>query len=172
MQLIDEPGRQILPQRAHAAAQPDVLRPRRRARLTQRRLDSIGHEMERRAALHLERLARVVCEHEHRGVVGRVLAPPAAPTLIGPGTTHGAEHVAPDDPRADVLEAASGEVVVDTGFAATLAEDRRTGHELARRAGRKHPLVQRQAALAKRRIPTLIRSRAVAVDRQSKRAHR
>ena len=46
----------------------------------QRLLGAAGDEVERRPALHLDRIALVVGEHEDRRVVRRVLAPPAAAT--------------------------------------------------------------------------------------------
>ena len=59
-----------------------AARPRRR--LLERGVDAVGDEVEGRAALHLERRARVVRQHEHRHVVGRVVAPPALPGVVGP----------------------------------------------------------------------------------------
>ena len=64
---------------AGATAETHVGAAGRGARLLERRLDAVGHEVERRAALHLDRLARVVREHEHRVVVRRLVTPPAVP---------------------------------------------------------------------------------------------
>src|SRR5215218_5650075 len=47
------------------------------ARLRVGVLEAAGDEVEGRPALHLERLAGVMGEHEHGGVVGRLGAPPA-----------------------------------------------------------------------------------------------
>ena len=55
-------------------------------------------------------------QHEHRRVIRRLVAPPALPALVGPWAAHGAEHVAAEDPRADVLEALLGNAVVDAGL--------------------------------------------------------
>lgn len=57
---------------------------------------SIGDEVERRAAVHLDRLALEVREHEHRCAVGRLLAPPAPPRPV-PLAADGAQHGAPHD---------------------------------------------------------------------------
>ena len=46
---------------------------------SERLVDALGDEVEGRAALHLERGARVVRQDEHRHMVRRVVAPPAAP---------------------------------------------------------------------------------------------
>jgi hypothetical protein len=59
-------------------------------------------------------------EHERGHVIRRLLAPPAAPALVRPRPAHRPEHVAAEDPGADVLEAARGDVVVDAALA-TLA---------------------------------------------------
>src|SRR5204863_9798158 len=73
------------------------------------------------AALHLERRTRVMRQDENRRVVRRLIAPPALPVLIRPRSTHGPEHVASHDPRADVLEALRRKIVVDAGLAIRVA---------------------------------------------------
>src|SRR5207247_1479891 len=55
--------------------------------LFERRLDSVGDEVERGPSLHLHRITRVMGDDEHGVVVGRVIAPPACPLLVAPGTT-------------------------------------------------------------------------------------
>ena len=82
VQLVEQAGGEVLVDRARAAGDRDVLVAGGRARLLERGLDPVGDEVERRAALHLERLARVVGEHVDRRVVRRVLAPPAAPLSV------------------------------------------------------------------------------------------
>src|SRR6185437_5201431 len=159
--LVDQPRLQVLADGADAAADADVLAACGLTRLAQRRLDAIGHEVKRRAALHGERPARVVREYEHRRVVGRVVAPPAAPGFVGPRATHGPEHVAPEDPGADVCEAACREVIVDAGLAALGAQ-----HALRRGAGGEYPLEHREATHAQRVLEALVRSGPIAVDRQ------
>ena len=44
----------------------------------QRGLDASGHEMEHRPALHGDRRAGMPGQHEHRGVIRRLIAPPAS----------------------------------------------------------------------------------------------
>src|SRR5512146_2748997 len=120
--------------------------------------------MEGRAALHLERLSRVMREHEDRCVVGRALSPPAAPALVRPGSADGPEHVTSQDPRADILESLCGEVVVDPGFTAFL-----TKHLPGRTRG-KHPLVQRSAAPSERVAEALVRPGAITIQREGEAA--
>ena len=50
-------------------------------RLVECRLDAVGDEVEGRAALHLDRVVRVVREHEHRVVVRRVRRPTSRASL-------------------------------------------------------------------------------------------
>ena len=123
------------------------------------RRDAVGDEVERRAAFHLERRARVVGQHEDRHVVRRARAPPALPAVVGPRPAHRAEHVAAEDPGADAVEAARGVILVDAGRAAFAAV------HPAERAGREGPFVQRHAADAERVLEALVGAGAVAVDR-------
>src|SRR2546430_15565948 len=48
-------------------------------RLVERRLDPVRDEVERRSALHLQRLARMASEDEDGMVEGRIVSPPALP---------------------------------------------------------------------------------------------
>jgi hypothetical protein len=51
-----------------------------------------------------------MCKHEGRSVI-RGIAPPPLPSVVGPGAAYGSKNVSPDDPRADVVEAARDEVI-------------------------------------------------------------
>src|SRR5262249_52870437 len=96
-------------------------------------------------------------------VVGRVLAPPSPPTVVGPGAPHWPEHVAAHDPGADVLEAARGEVVVDA-FSADLVTDQRSGEvggHFLERLRAADPLVQRHPSPAHRVGQILVGTSAV-----------
>jgi hypothetical protein len=75
VELVQEAGSDVLLDRLRAPADPHVLGAGRGARLFECGLDPVGHEDERRPTLHLERVARVVHEHEHRVVERRVVAP-------------------------------------------------------------------------------------------------
>jgi hypothetical protein len=81
-----------------AAGDGDRAGARGRARLGEGRFDAASDEGEGRAALHSQWVTRLVAEHDHRRVVGRVLAPPAAPGFV-PGAAAGAEYVAAHDVR-------------------------------------------------------------------------
>ena len=165
MQLVDQPRLQILPDRRNAAAESDVAAARRGARLFERGLNAVGDEAKLRAALHLERRARVMREDEHRRVIRRLLAPPAAPAIVGPRPAHRPEHVAPEDPRADVGEALLRHGVVGPrlAFAQVL--------HLAPEARGEEPLHQLGTAHAERVLQVLVRPGAVAVDGDGEALH-
>src|SRR6185437_7075590 len=93
MELVDEPRLQIRADRLNSAANADIPPVGGRLCLPQRRFDAVRDEMEGRPALHLERLPRVLSEDEDRGVVGRVLSPPASPALIRPRSPDRAKHL-------------------------------------------------------------------------------
>lgn len=149
---------------AAAAADPDVLALRDGPRLVQRRLDPLSDEIENGAALHLLWWPRMVGQNEHRRVVRRIRAPPPLPFVVRPCPAHGPEHVAAHDPRANVLERASREFVVDAGRPAVAALD--IPQECA---GADEPLVQLLTAPAQRLFAILIGAGAEAVggDRES-----
>src|SRR5919198_2490343 len=118
MYLVDQPGAQILPNRRHAATEAHIAACGRGACLLERRMNAFSDEAKLRAALHANRRARVMRQHEHRRVIRRLLAPPALPALIGPGAAHRAEHVASQYPCTNVAEALLRHLIVDTGLAA------------------------------------------------------
>src|ERR671923_1265104 len=103
LELVQEPRRQVLLNDLGAAPEPDVLTVRGLLRPRQCPLDPVGDEVERRAPLHLDRLARVMGEDEHVVVVRRVVSPPTLPRLIPPvPAAHGPEHIAAHHTGADV----------------------------------------------------------------------
>src|SRR5882724_201790 len=165
MQLVDQPRAQILPDRRHAAADPNVLAFGGRGRALEGGLDPVGDEMEGGAALHLDRRPRMVGEHEDGNVIGRRVAPPPLPALVGPGPAHRPEHVAAQDPGPDIGEAADREILVDAGRPAVLA-----GH-LVKHAGREEPPEQPGAAHAERIVEALIGSGAEPVEGEAEGLH-
>src|SRR4030095_10411935 len=100
----------------------------------------------------------MVGQHEHGGVIGRLVAPPALPAVVGPGASDRPEHVAPHDPCSDVGEPARRKVVVDANRATV------TSKHLSERTGGEGPFVQGEAADAQRIIEALVGASAVAVD--------
>jgi hypothetical protein len=109
----------------------------------------------------------MVREHEDGHVVRRVLAPPPLPTVVGPGATRRREHVAAQDPRTEVLEAARGELVVDV-FPPNLLPDQIPGEvagHFLERLRAQDPLVQRHPSFAHRIDHGLVGAGAVAIDR-------
>src|SRR6185437_5622556 len=94
--------------------------------------------------------------------IWRRVTPPTAPALVAPAAAHRAEHVAAEDPRADVFKTPLGKAVVDAFFAAGPAL------HLAKEARGKRPLVQRHPAFAHRVLQALVRPCAEAVHRHTK----
>lgn len=99
-----------------------------------------------------------MAEHEDRVVIGRVLAPPALPLLVGPGPALGAEHVAAHDGGADVLVGLEGEIVVDALAAAFSAEHR------VEEPGGEGPVHELQAAFAEGGVESLTLGGAVTIQ--------
>src|SRR5437764_5584213 len=75
-------------------------------------------EVERGAALHLQRWPGMVGEDEHRGVKRRVVSPPARPLLVWPGAALRPELIAAHDLRADARPPSAGKRIVHTAAAA------------------------------------------------------
>lgn len=122
MQFVDEAGAQVLLDGGSASAEADIFSLSGVDGSLQRAVNAVGDEVEGGASFHGEGRARVMGENKNRHVVGRVVAPPAFPCVVEPGAADGAEHVAAEDPCADIFKATVDEVVVQAGFAAGLAE--------------------------------------------------
>src|SRR5215468_11030087 len=117
MQLIDERGAEILPDRRHATPDPDVPVTRGRLGSLQRGVNAVGDEPELRPARHGERSTWVVGQHEDGSVIRRLLAPPAPPAVIRPRAADGPEHIAAENPSADPGQALGCNLVVDARLA-------------------------------------------------------
>src|SRR3984957_12403829 len=113
MQLVDQPGAKILTHRLYATTDLHVAALGGEPRLRQRRLDTVGHEYEGGAALHLDWIARMVGQHEGRRVIGWIVAPPALPARVRPGTADRPEHIAAEDERAEPVHRTMGVGVVN-----------------------------------------------------------
>ena len=95
-ELVDDPGDERLPHGRGAARDIYAVVAGRLTRLCVGGVEAVGDEVEGRPALHLDRLAGVMGEHEHRRVVRRLGPPPAAPVLV-PRAADRPEHVAAHD---------------------------------------------------------------------------
>src|SRR5690606_8926495 len=117
--------------------------------------------------VHYQRFASMLGQHKGWYMIRRTLSPPATPAVIRPGTAHRAEHVATKNPRADILEAANNEPVIDARAAAGFAE-----HLLERGRG-KRPFMQRFATNAQWVLQALPgpRTKAVCRDRKAMYTH-
>src|SRR6478672_563524 len=85
-------------------------------------MNAFGDEVEDSPAFHRDRRARVMRQHVNRAMVRRLVAPPAFPAIVGPRPTNRPEHVAPQDPGADILKAPSRKIVIGTSRPINLAE--------------------------------------------------
>src|SRR5207247_1734845 len=159
MHLVDEPRLEILAHRGRPAADLDIEPARGLPGATERFLNSVGDEMKDGPAFHRDRFARVVRQHEHRHVIRRVLAPPAAPPVVGPRPAHGAEHVSAHDIRTDAFPEALGKIVVGTRRPARFAV------YLAKRARPDVPAVQLLTTHAEWVLQSLAGAGAVPVER-------
>src|SRR5215218_7658858 len=157
VQVVDEPGGKEVADHGGTPADADVLAAGglagRLERLGRRGVD----EVEGRAALHLDRRARVMGEDEGRGVERRVGTPPALPlrVLVPSG---GAELPGPHDLGADPRTVLLGEGVVDAAATAGLAD------HLAPEPGGEHPLVQPLAGVTERCVVAQTLTGAEAVE--------
>src|ERR1700674_3369780 len=100
----------------------------------------------------------MVSQHENRRVVGRILAPPAAPCLI-PWAVAAAKHLAAHDVGADIREEVTDHVRIDAMRAAGLPM------LLPPAGGFEYPLVQTQTIFADRVLEALVRPGDEAVER-------
>src|SRR5256712_4097401 len=159
MHLVDEPRLEIRAHRGGASAVLDIEVARGCPGATRRFLNPAGDEMKDAPAFHRDRFARVVRQHEHRHVIRRVLAPPAAPLVVGPRPAHGAEHVSAHDIRTDAFPEALGKIVVGTRRPARLPV------HLAKPARAEVPAVQVLTSDAEWVLAILPRTGAVPVER-------
>ena len=102
IQLIDKSGAKILANRGDAAADTNVFPIRGRRGFLKGAVDSIRHEMKRRASLHRDRIAREVSQYEHGVAKRRRVSPPALPGAVTPRAPNGPKHVSADDQGAQV----------------------------------------------------------------------
>lgn len=157
--FIDQPLLQVLPDGRGPASDADIHSVGGFARLIEGVADAASDEVKGGAAFHDERSASVIREHENWLVIHGVIAPPALPTVVQPGTADGSEHIPAHDPGADIAESPGGKVVIDAGLSAVGAEQ--LGLKGARGKG---PAVKTFSADAERVVQALFRAGAEAVD--------
>lgn len=163
MEVVNEFSVQKLLDRGNASPDPNVFSVCRGGSTLRGGVNPVGNEMERSLPRHRDGGTRVVSQHEHRSVEWRIFAPPTLPGLVRPGPSDGPKHVTTDDPRSDVVETTSGEIVVDTRRPAVVPKNALHG------ASGEHPIVQGHAANAERVLKVLARAGTVSIDRNPKR---
>ena len=114
--LVNESGLEVLPDRADPTAKPNILTVRCVGCPLQCGMDSVRDEVEGCATFHGDLWPGVMGEHKDGSVVRRFGAPPTCPGVVGPRASDVSEHIAAEDPRPDVGEAARHEVVIDTAL--------------------------------------------------------
>ena len=87
-------------------------------------MNTVSDEVERCTALHDDRRARMMRQHEHVGVIRRRVPPPALPLVIRPVAANWTEHIAAEDPGAYVLETAGHKIIVDARRPLTVSNTR------------------------------------------------
>ena len=164
MHVVDEAGAKILLDGGGASAEANIFTVGGVDGLFECAVNAVGDEVEGGASFHRDGRAGVVGQNEDGHVVGRGVAPPTFPGVVGPGSADGTEHVAAEDPGADVFKAPLDELVIHAGFAAGLA------HHLMLGAGGELPIEDLHSADAERVLEALIGTGAVAVEGNRKAA--
>jgi hypothetical protein len=113
--LIDKASAKVLLNCRDTTAEPNIFSTSRFSGSHQCGLDAVRDEMKGRATCHRDRLARVMAEHKDRHVKGGIVAPPTFPIVVGPFSSDRPEHIAADDPCADIRKAARCKSVVHVG---------------------------------------------------------
>src|SRR4051812_9560910 len=147
-ELVDDPGDKRLPHGPGAPRDVHAVIAGGLARLRVGDVEPAGDEVEGRPAVHLDRLASVMGEHEHRSVVRRLRSPPPAPVLL-PLTADRPEHVSTHQVRATRTHEPAGRRLV--GLVGALVAQ--------------VPAVQLPSALAQRVLATLLWPGDEAVER-------
>src|SRR5476649_622764 len=104
MQLVDQAGAQILPNRRQAATEADITAACCGARLFEGGVNAFGDEAKFRSSRHRDRRPRVMRQHEDRRVIWRLVAPPALPAVVRPWAPDRTEHVASENPGSDPVK--------------------------------------------------------------------
>src|SRR5438105_626590 len=81
-ELVDHARGERLADRGGAARYIDPKPVGRCCRALERDVEPFSHEVERRPAVHLDWLVRIVGQNEHRRVIWRLVSPPSPPLAI------------------------------------------------------------------------------------------
>src|SRR5690349_10571168 len=111
------------------------------------------------AAFHHDRRPWMMREHEDRDMIGRIGAPPAFPVVVCPRSPYRPEHIAAENPSAQIAHSAAGEFLIDIRRASILSE------HLLEGARWKKPGMQFFPADAERILQVLTGTRPIAVER-------
>src|SRR6266508_1941909 len=145
LELVEEPGPQILLGDVRSAGDRDVLLRGGCSSLVERGLDPVGDEGERCSTLLDHRFSRMVREDEHRHAERWIVSPPSVRDgIVLPGTCAAAEHASAHDVRPRGRNRLSVDVVVGAALAARLSV------LCAPTRGAEDPFVEPLAALAER----------------------
>src|SRR5205807_3317141 len=157
--VIDEVGGEKLADGRYSSADADI----QAAGGPPDNLERLGgtgvNEGERCSTLHLDRGPGMMREDEHRGMEGRVVAPPARPALVGPRAALGPELVASHDLCADAWTPFASEGVIDAGTSAPLAL------HLVEATGGEEPFVEPASGVSEGCFETLALAGAETVER-------
>src|SRR5712692_5701577 len=158
MQLVNQGGAQILPDRGYAATEADVAAARCSGCLLQSGVNASGDKAKLRASRHLKRRPRMMRQHEDGRVIRRLVAPPALPAVVRPRASDGTEHVAPENPGTDSGKALLRDSVIDSRLSIAMAVHPPPYARV------EEPLHQLGAPDAERILEILVRPGTVAFD--------
>src|SRR3989304_1354503 len=129
-------------------------------------MDSFRDEVKRCAACHRDGRACMMRQHKDRRVKRRVFTPPAFPVLVWPRAANRAKHIAAQNPRSDVLDAARRKIIVYSSCARFFAVQ-----QLLKRGGWEKPLVYIQTPDAIRIAEALFRPGGKSIEGQTEAWH-
>ena len=158
MQVVDQAPAQILSNGCNPSAQAYVAVTRSLGCLFKRGVNACGNEAKLRSSGHFDGLARIMRQHEDRGVIGWLITPPAFPTVIRPFAANRTEHVSPHDPSADPVKALPGNFVINSRFSILKPV------HITPNAGGEKPLHQLGPVLAQWIFEVLVQTGTVAID--------
>src|SRR5437867_2281620 len=122
VQLIDKALTKILLDRVGPTTNSHVSSGGRLSCPVKRLANAARDELKRRVAFHLNGWTRMMSQDGDWNVIRRVVAPPAFPVHVRPGTANRSEHVPSENPCPNILKAARGEVFVNPRGTAVFAK--------------------------------------------------